>query len=149
MVILDATCCGMCWELRVEYLYKIYDNYLIQEYLKHIQKLSEKRNDSYIVNNLINKIYVRRVNRKWFDGGFRIFYKIDWNFLGKIDIKLKMVVFILLSNLFQTNNLLYSLDSKTNKDNLYKRYLKLVIEFYIDRFKLVIVDCYLEYVDIN
>mgnify|MGYP003345373327 CR=1 FL=1 len=76
------------------------------------------------------------ITDKWFDGGFRIFYKIDWNFLGKIDNKLKMVVFVLLSNLFQTNNLLYSLDSKTNKDNLYKRYLKLVIEFYIDRFNI-------------
>ena len=100
------------WESKLREEGKIYDDKLIKEYLNHIQELSENKNDSYIVNNLIKKIYVRKVKRDWFEGGFRIFYKIDWNFLGMLDNKLKLLLFVSMS-MIQNNNYLYKLDSKT------------------------------------
>jgi site-specific DNA recombinase len=131
------------WENKLREEGKIYDDKLIKEYLNHIQKLSGNKSDSFIVNNLINKIYIRKVKRDWFEGGFRIFYKIDWNFLGRLDNKLKLLLFVSMS-IFQTENVLYKLDSITNKDKIYKRNLKIMVEFYVDGFKVIIVDCYLE-----
>ena len=131
------------WENKLREEGKIYDDKLIKEYLNHIQKISGNKSDSYIVNNLINKIYVRKVKRDWFEGGFRIFYKIDWNFLGRLDNKLKLLLFVSMS-MIQTENVLYKLDLMTNKDKIYKRNIKIMIEFYVDGFKFIIVDCYLE-----
>jgi hypothetical protein len=125
---------------------KIYDDELIIKYLDHIQKLSENKNDSYIVKNLIDKIYVRKVIRDWFDGGYRIFYKIDWNFLGRIDNKLKLVLFLTLSNLFNIKSNSYNLTLNTNKVKINERFFKLIIEFYVKDFKIIIKDCYFEYV---
>jgi site-specific DNA recombinase len=125
---------------------KIYDDELIIKYLDHIQKLSENKNDSYIVKNLIDKIYVRKVIRDWFDGGYRIFYKIDWNFLGRIDNKLKLVLFLTLSNLFNIKSNSYNLTLNTNKVKINERFFKLIIEFYVKDFKIIIQDCYFEYV---
>lgn len=125
---------------------KIYDDELIIKYLEHIQKLSESKNDSYIIKNLINKIYIRKVNRSWFDGGYRIFYKIDWNFLGRMDNKLKLVLFLTMSNLFNIKNNSYNLNSNTNEVKVNERFFKLIIEFYVRDFKIIIKDCYLEYV---
>jgi len=131
------------WENKLREEGKIYDDKLIKEYLNHIQKISGNKSDSYIVNNLINKIYVRKVKRDWFEGGFRIFYKIDWNFLGRLDNKLKLLLFVSMS-MIQNENVLYKLDLLRNKDKVYKRNIKIMIEFYVDNFKIMIVDCYLE-----
>jgi site-specific DNA recombinase len=131
------------WENKLREEGKIYDDKLIKEYLNHIQKISGNKSDSYIVNNLINKIYVRKVKRDWFEGGFRIFYKIDWNFLGRLDNKLKLLLFVSMS-IIQKENVLYKLDLLRNKDKVYKRNIKIMIEFYVDNFKIIIVDCYLE-----
>jgi len=103
------------WENKLMLDGKIYDDKILLDYMDYIKKLSgEGKDDNFIIDKLINKIFVRKVKRDWFEGGFRIFYKIEWNFIGELNNKMKVVLFILLSNTINYNNLYNKIDLMTS-----------------------------------
>lgn len=133
---------------------KIYDDKLIVEYLDYISKLEDENNNiQFIIDKIIEKIYVRYVKRDYFEGGYRIFYKINFKYLGVIDNYLRggFVNFILVGGLFLNNmvdlnqNLSFKNTFNTNKVLLNKRFLKLNIEFVVLEgcFQFEILDIYL------
>ncbi len=92
---------------------KIYDDKLIIEYLNYIDKLNDEDNNvQFIIDKIIDKIYVRYVERDYFEGGYKIFYKIDFKYLGIIDnylrggfVNFMIIGSFLLSNIKNTVNL--------------------------------------------